>query len=277
MVFGAGYTSADDVVAHELAHGVIQHTAGLVYWYQSGAINESMADVVGELVDLADGTGSDAPELRWQLGEDLPAAAGGVTRDMADPPRFGQPDTTRSGLYDYAQDYDDNGAVHTNSGVPNKTAYLIADGTVAEPGGTFAGRAFPGIGTTRAATLYWATLQMLTPGADFVDLAVALQQSCANLAFSPAECATVTAAIEATELAPVDRPDRAPPGDDAAAAPGRSGCPGRGRRPAGRRPSAPTSSRSRRTSTATSSSPSGRAPPRGCSRTWHPASTTRCG
>ena len=137
MVYGAGYTSADDVVAHELAHGVIQHTAGLVYWYQSGAINESMADVVGELVDLADGTGSDAPEQRWQLGEDLPAAAGGVTRDMADPPRFGQPDTTRSPLYDYAQDYDDNGAVHTNSGVPNKTAYLIADGTAAEPGGTF--------------------------------------------------------------------------------------------------------------------------------------------
>ena len=201
MVFGAGYTSADDVVAHELAHGVIQHTAGLVYWYQSGAINESMADVVGELVDLADGTGSDAPELRWLLGEDLPAAAGGVARDMADPPRFGQPDTTRSGLYDYAQDYDDNGAVHTNSGVPNKTAYLIADGTVAEPGGTFAGRAFPGIGTTRAATLYWATLQMLTPGADFVDLAVALQQACVNLAFSPAECATVTAAIEVTQLA----------------------------------------------------------------------------
>ena len=200
MVFGAGYTSADDVVAHELAHGVIQHTAGLVYWYQSGAINESMADVVGELVDLADGIGSDAPELRWQLGEDLPFAAGGVTRDMADPPRFGQPDTTRSGLYDFAQDYDDNGAVHTNSGVPNKTAYLITDGTLGEPGGTFAGRAFPGIGTTRAATLYWATLQMLTPGADFVDLAVALQQACANLAFSPAECATVTAAIEATEL-----------------------------------------------------------------------------
>ena len=61
MVYGAGYTSADDVVAHELAHGVIQHTAGLVYWYQSGAINESMSDVFGELVDLADGTGSDGP------------------------------------------------------------------------------------------------------------------------------------------------------------------------------------------------------------------------
>jgi Zn-dependent metalloprotease len=201
LVFGGGYTSADDVVAHELGHGVIQHTAGLVYWYQSGAINESMADVVGELVDLADGYGSDGPELRWQLGEDLPGGAGGVTRDMADPPRFGQPDTTRSRLYDYALDYDDNGAVHTNSGVPNKTAYLIADGTATEPGGTFAGRSFAGIGTARAATLYWATLQMLTPGSDFVDLAVALQQACVNLAFSAAECASVAAAVESTELA----------------------------------------------------------------------------
>ena len=201
MVYGAGYTAADDVVAHELAHGVIQHTAGLVYWYQSGAINESMSDVFGELVDLADGTGSDGPELRWRLGEDLPAASGGATRDMADPPRFGQPDTTRSALYDYARDYDDNGAVHTNSGVPNKTAYLIADGTAAEPAGAFRGRSFPGIGTARTATLYWATLQMLTPGADFADLAAALRQACTNLAYSALECATVTAAVESTELA----------------------------------------------------------------------------
>jgi Zn-dependent metalloprotease len=201
MVYGAGYTSADDVVAHELSHGVIQNTAGLVYWYQSGAINESMADVLGELVDQADGVGNDTPEVRWRLGEDLPADHGGVTRDMADPPRYGQPDTTTSTLYDLALDYDDNGAVHTNSGVPNKTAYLIADGTAAEPGGAFNGRAFPGIGTARTATLYWATLQMLTPGSDFQDLGLALQQSCTNLAFTAAECATVAQAADATGLA----------------------------------------------------------------------------
>jgi hypothetical protein len=200
MVYGAGYTSADDVVAHELTHGVTQHTAGLVYWYQSGAINESMSDVFGELVDLSDGVGDDAPELRWRLGEDLPASAGGATRDMADPPRFAQPDTLSSTLYDYAVDYDDSGGVHTDSGVPNKTAYLITDGTAAEVGGAFHGRAFPGIGTARAATLYWATLQMLTPGSDFVDLAAALRQACANLAYTPGECATVDAAVEATEL-----------------------------------------------------------------------------
>lgn len=200
MVYGAGYTSADDVVAHELTHGVTQHTAGLVYWYQSGAVNESMSDVLGELVDLADGIGNDLPEVRWRLGEDLPAAAGGVTRDMADPTRYAQPDTTASPYYDPAADYDDNGAVHTNSGVPNKTAYLIVDGTAAEPGGAFQGRAFPGIGTARASVLYWTTLQMLTPGADFQDLAAALRQACTDLAFSPQECVTVGAAVDVTGL-----------------------------------------------------------------------------
>jgi Zn-dependent metalloprotease len=200
MVYGAGYTSADDVVAHELTHGVTQHTAGLVYWYQSGSINESMSDVLGELVDQADGIGNDAPETKWRLGEDLPPSAGGTTRDMADPTRYLQPDTTSSPLFDFAQDYDDSGAVHTNSGVPNKAAYLITDGTVAEPGGAFLGRAFPGIGPAHAATLYWTALQMLTPGSDFVDLAAALQQACTTLALPAAECATVAAAVEVTGL-----------------------------------------------------------------------------
>lgn len=206
MVYGEGFTSADDVVAHELAHGVSQSTAGLIYWYQSGAINESMSDVFGELVDLADGVGTDTDETRWLLGEDLPPSAGGVARDMADPTVFGQPDHTGSELYDFAPDYDDNGAVHTNSGVPNKTAYLIADGTAAEPGGAFNGYSFAGIGTAKTALVHWAALNLLTPGADFVDLAAALQAGCATLAASGAggttaqDCATVTAATAATGL-----------------------------------------------------------------------------
>ncbi len=201
MVYGAGFTSADDVVAHELAHGVTQHTSGLIYWYQSGALNESMSDVFGELVDQGDGVGNDAPDVRWKLGEDLPAAAGGIARDMANPPAFGQPDTTGSPLYDPATGYDDSGAVHTNSGVPNKAAYLIVDGTVGEAGGAFRGQTFAGIGAARAAALYWTTEQMLTPGSDFADLAATLNQACVNLAFTPAECATVAAATTVTELA----------------------------------------------------------------------------
>ena len=46
---------ADDIIAHEFTHGVIQHSARLIYQNQSGQWNESFADVFGELVDLFNG------------------------------------------------------------------------------------------------------------------------------------------------------------------------------------------------------------------------------
>ncbi|MGT2378058.1 M4 family metallopeptidase [Staphylococcus aureus] len=52
MIYGDGdgrtFTSlsgANDVVAHELTHGVTQETANLEYKDQSGALNESFSDV----------------------------------------------------------------------------------------------------------------------------------------------------------------------------------------------------------------------------------------
>ena len=51
MFYGAGYAGADDVVGHEITHGVIDRNSDLFYWGQSGAINESLADVMGEIVD----------------------------------------------------------------------------------------------------------------------------------------------------------------------------------------------------------------------------------
>ena len=81
MVYGEGFAAADDVVGHELTHGVTEFSSHLFYYYQSGAINESMSDVFGEFVDLTNGAGSDDPADRWMLGEDLP----GIRRD----PRHG--------------------------------------------------------------------------------------------------------------------------------------------------------------------------------------------
>ena len=72
MVYGDGFASADDVVAHELTHAVTERSANLLYYMQSGALNESFSDIFGETVDLTDGLGNDAPEVRWLMGEDLP-------------------------------------------------------------------------------------------------------------------------------------------------------------------------------------------------------------
>lgn len=54
MVFCDGAVS-DDIVGHELAHGVTQYSADLIYQNQPGQLNESFSDVFGELIDLYNG------------------------------------------------------------------------------------------------------------------------------------------------------------------------------------------------------------------------------
>ena len=61
MFYGQGFASADDVVGHEMTHGVISHNADLFYWGQSGAINESLADIMGEIVDHRHPSRGDSP------------------------------------------------------------------------------------------------------------------------------------------------------------------------------------------------------------------------
>ena len=200
MVYGAGFASADDVVAHELTHGVTERTSGLFYFFQSGAINESLSDVFGEFVDLTDGVGTDTAETRWQMGEDLPASVG-VIRDMADPTLFGDPDRTDSPSFSTGVDSFgpvDGGAVHSNSGVGNKFAYLLADGD------TFNEQTVTGVGITKAATIIYGASQLLTSAADYRTYAAALRQSCASLVgtadITNGDCTQVEAAILATAM-----------------------------------------------------------------------------
>jgi Zn-dependent metalloprotease len=199
MYYGAGYAIADDVVGHEMTHGVIDQFSQLFYWGQSGAINESIADVIGEIIDHRHTAAGD-DDSGWGLGEDLP---GGAIRSMKDPALHGQPDTMTSAAY--VSGLNDNGGVHTNSGVGNRTAFLIAEG------GTGAGTDFAGIDAgdamlTKTATLYLDVLQRLAPGAEYADLADQLEQSCGDLVaarkvgFTSSDCATVRRATEVTQL-----------------------------------------------------------------------------
>jgi len=58
MVYGTGddeyrsLASDLDVVGHEMTHGVVEHTANLVYSGQSGAMNEALADYFGNVIDV---------------------------------------------------------------------------------------------------------------------------------------------------------------------------------------------------------------------------------
>ena len=42
MYYGEGFAAADDVVGHEITHGIVDSYSNLFYWGQSGAINESI-------------------------------------------------------------------------------------------------------------------------------------------------------------------------------------------------------------------------------------------
>jgi bacillolysin len=197
MVYGDGFAAADDVVGHELTHGVTENESHLFYYYQSGAINESFSDVWGEFIDLSNTSGTDTADTRWKLGEDVPIF--GAIRDMEDPPFFGDPDRMLSSNYTANFSEDDSGGVHTNSGVNNKAAYLMTDG------GTFNGKTVTALGITKVAKIYYeAQTNLLTSASDYQDLHSNLRQACTNLTgtsgITSVDCAEVQDAVDATEM-----------------------------------------------------------------------------
>jgi len=151
LVFGDGdglifsdLSGSLDVIAHEFTHGVTDGSARLVYQNQSGALNESISDIFGAVIDNDD----------WLLGEDIytPTVPGDALRSMEDPTRSGDP--AHMNDYQLLSLSVDNGGVHTNSGIPNKAFYNIA---------SVIGRKKAGQIFYRALTLY------MTPLTQFVD------------------------------------------------------------------------------------------------------------
>lgn len=161
MVYGDGdgttfrsLSGALDVVAHELTHAVTERTAGLQYQNQSGALNESISDTFGVFLDKGD----------YLMGEDVytPNKAGDALRSLSNPELYGQP-STMSG---YVNTTSDNGGVHTNSGIPNKAAYLTISS----------------LGTAVAEKIYYRALTVyLTPTSNFSGARAALLAAAADL------------------------------------------------------------------------------------------------
>jgi len=150
LEFSDGWATLD-IIGHEFSHAVTDHTSDLVYSKESGALDESFADINGIFVDYGD----------WLMGEDL---AGGAIRSMANPTLYGDPDRYNSPLK-ASLTGGDNGGVHTNSGINNHAAYLVTEG------GTFNGVNVPmgGISMWRARVLFYKTLSRLTSNASMLD------------------------------------------------------------------------------------------------------------
>ncbi|MFH1567032.1 MAG: M4 family metallopeptidase, partial [Gemmatimonadota bacterium] len=191
MAYGDGKTlfkplaGALDVAAHEMTHGVIQYTVNLDYRGQSGALNESLADVFAAMVDRAN----------WLIGEDVVQPSqfpSGALRNMADPHNGAQPGDPLwqpAIVAEFANlaSTQDNGGVHLNSGIPNRACYLMAQA----------------LGRDQAERIYYRTLEARYLGsvANFVDMRLAALQAAGDLygAASP-EVDAVTAAFDSVGI-----------------------------------------------------------------------------
>lgn len=202
--FGTGWALPDQVW-HELTHGLGETLVkgddcyGLCYVGESGAINESMSDVFAALVEQTPRIGAPTGQP-WRYGENLPGRSDGI-RDLANPgmslggQRGKQPETMDG--------YVSGGGVHQNSGIANKTAYLITVGTQAEK---FNDVTVRGLGVEKTTQIYVRTYAGLPEAASLRVLGLGLYRACVALigqySISSSDCYEVGAATSATRIAP---------------------------------------------------------------------------
>ncbi len=147
-----------EVVAHEITHGVTEHSAGLIYSGESGALNESFSDIFGVVIDFFKN-----PSTANYLMGDAMSVTHTPFRSMENPNAYRNPDTYK-GLY-----WDPNQEVHTNSGVQNYWFYLVCEGS---SGVNDLGNSFKviGIGREKAAQIAYRNLtEYLTPSSGYSD------------------------------------------------------------------------------------------------------------
>ncbi|GBD07064.1 Bacillolysin [bacterium HR21] len=185
MVYGDGdgylykpFAAALDVAAHEMTHGVTQHSANLVYQFQPGALNESFSDIFAIMVDRDD----------FLLGEDLqgPGSSKIATRDIANPsnPNVESPQPSHMSQYQNLPIDQDNGGVHINSGIPNRAAYLIIQA----------------LGREKTERIYYRALtQYLTRTSEFIDCRRAVIRSAQEL-YGQAEANACAQAFDAVGI-----------------------------------------------------------------------------
>lgn len=153
-----------DVGGHEMTHGVVEKTANLEYQDESGAMNESFADVFGVMIDRDD----------WKIGEDVMQSGvnpSNALRDLQDPHNgvssnspWWQPSHTN----EQYSGSEDNGGVHINSGIPNHAFYLFATNAA--------------VGKDKAEQVFYKALDdYLVKSSQFVDLRIAVVQAATDL------------------------------------------------------------------------------------------------
>jgi len=121
-----------DICGHEITHGVTQFEAAMRYFGQSGALNESISDVFGKLIEMY-ASKTPVKDFNWVIGNGIfmPGISGRGIRDMKEPgtayqnEKMGK-DPQPAHMDHYLKLTKDKGGVHLNSGIPNRAFALFA-------------------------------------------------------------------------------------------------------------------------------------------------------
>jgi len=185
-----------DVCGHEFTHAVIDTTVGgtyydsshgLTYFGETGALNESYADILGSLIE------GKTNEDKWLIGEDSIE----VGRSLANPALYNQP-THYSAFKDpawawYIESGKDDGGVHKFSGIFNFAAYkMMTDPRTSH------------IPDSLWAKVFYQSLFRLSTNAKFLDARFAIISAAKNLGFTATEQQAIRDAFDAVGIVEKD-------------------------------------------------------------------------
>jgi hypothetical protein len=204
IFIGKDFDNSDDVIAHELAHGVtfsLAFNAGMNNQSETAALSEAISDIFGEAMDQLNVVPGEVADPAWTIGEDYPF---GYIRKLRDPTFAKKIDKywiTRDG--------------HDNTGPANRLAFLLANGGTVDKVkvvglGSNANSVTVNdlcddpsecLGTVRMSQLVFATTSNLTATASFFDFGRAMNNACFTLlkakaaGFTTSSCKSVQSAL----------------------------------------------------------------------------------
>eukprot|EP01114_Cavostelium_apophysatum_P023202 TRINITY_DN8673_c0_g1_i1.p1 TRINITY_DN8673_c0_g1~~TRINITY_DN8673_c0_g1_i1.p1 ORF type:complete len:672 (+),score=170.69 TRINITY_DN8673_c0_g1_i1:515-2530(+) len=187
-----------DIAAHEWSHGILHYAIpggnGMVYFDESGALEESFCDIFGIMVEQYVLGESDAT---WRIGENyFHNGTWDAVRYLNYPkmaPNKGYtPDDDPDHYFDKYNGTLDNGGVHVNSGIPNKAFYLLSKGG----NHTYTNVTMTGIGISDSAKIWYRAFTVfVTPVMDFLSARDATVRACKDLfGTTSAKCFSVQVA-----------------------------------------------------------------------------------
>ena len=188
------WIGAIDVIAHEMGHGIDDHTPGGI---SGSGTQEFVADTFGAATESFANEPSPFDVPDFTVGEQINLVGSGPIRNMANPSALGDPNCFSSAI--------PSTEVHAAAGPGNHWFYLLANGsnpTNGQPTSpTCNGSTVVGLGIQNAITIMYNAMLMKTTGSSYLRYRTWTLQAAKNL-FAPSctQFDTVKAAWDAVSV-----------------------------------------------------------------------------